>query len=190
MAHEKKYSTAVRSTASIGGHPIHPMLIPFPIAFFLGTLASDLAFTWTADPFWARVSLWLVGSGVVTAAVAAVFGFTDFLTIDRVREQRDGWFHFAGNGTIVVLQAVSWYLRSVAGPTFVPTWSLGISVVASLLLIATGWWGGELAYRHMVGVFGAVCEVGGSKEKDKEKHHKEKHHDEKHHDEEPYRKAA
>ncbi|MBI5444791.1 MAG: DUF2231 domain-containing protein [Deltaproteobacteria bacterium] len=181
---QENYSNAVPSTASIAGHPIHPILIPFPIAFFVGALASDLAYWYTTDLFWARASLWLVGSGVVMAAVAAIFGLTDFLTLGRVRATRDGWIHFLGNGTIVLLQAVSWYLRSGGAEAAVVPWGLGISVLATLMLLVTGWYGGELAYRHMIGVAGAVCEVG---EGEKKKHHKEKHHRK---EEEPYRKAA
>lgn len=39
------------STAAVSGHPIHPMLIPFPIAFLIGALATDLAFVGTGDGF-------------------------------------------------------------------------------------------------------------------------------------------
>ena len=55
------------SKASIGGHPVHPMLIPFPIACFVLTLVSDLAFWRTANEFWANASLWLLGVGLIMA---------------------------------------------------------------------------------------------------------------------------
>ena len=69
-------SRGVRSTASIAGHPIHLMLVPFPIAFLVATLATDLVFWGTGDVFWARVSVWLVGAGVVMGGLAAIFGLT------------------------------------------------------------------------------------------------------------------
>ena len=72
-----------RSTASILGHPIHPMLIPFPIAFFVTTLISDLAFQQTGNPFWATASLWLLGAGLVMAGLAAVVGLIDVLGTPR-----------------------------------------------------------------------------------------------------------
>ena len=75
-----------KSTASIAGHPIHPMLIPFPIAFFVATFVCDLAYWQTANTAWATAATWLLGAGLVMAALAAVAGLTDFLgdeLIDR-----------------------------------------------------------------------------------------------------------
>ncbi len=62
----------VRSTAAIFGHPIHPMLVVFPIGFFVGALATDLAFWGTSDSFWARASEWLLGVGIVMGALASM----------------------------------------------------------------------------------------------------------------------
>ena len=86
----------VRSTAAIFGHPIHPMLVVFPIGFLVGALATDLAFWGTSDPFWARASEWLLGAGIVMGALAAVAGLIEFVTISRVRSLAAGWVHFLG----------------------------------------------------------------------------------------------
>src|SRR3954447_5884029 len=56
------------STAQVAGHPIHPMLIPFPVAFLVATLVSDLVFLRTGNPGWATASLWLLGAALVVAA--------------------------------------------------------------------------------------------------------------------------
>ena len=64
------------STAKVGTHPLHPMLIPFPVAFLVGAFVTDLAFIGTGDGFWARASIWLLGAGIVMALVAALAGFT------------------------------------------------------------------------------------------------------------------
>ena len=74
-----------KSTAQIAGHPIHPMLIPFPIACFVLTLFSDLAFWQTANDFWASASLWLLGIGLIMAALAAVVGLIDVLGDVQIR---------------------------------------------------------------------------------------------------------
>jgi uncharacterized membrane protein len=58
-----------KSTAQIAGHPVHPMLIPFPIACFVLALVSDLAFWRTSNDFWATASLWLLGIGLIMAAL-------------------------------------------------------------------------------------------------------------------------
>ena len=67
------------STAKIGGHPIHPMLIPFPIVCFIGVLVTDIVFLNNQDPGWATASRYLLGVGIVMAALAAVAGLTDFM---------------------------------------------------------------------------------------------------------------
>jgi uncharacterized membrane protein len=71
--------TNPHSTASIAGHPIHPMLIPFPIAFFVSTFLADLAFWQTGDEFWATAGMWLLGAGLVMASLAAIAGVIDVL---------------------------------------------------------------------------------------------------------------
>ena len=67
------------STAAVLGHPIHPMLVPFPLAFLVGALATDLAASATRDPFWSRASAWLLGAGAVTGVLAGAVGSIDYL---------------------------------------------------------------------------------------------------------------
>jgi len=81
--------TNPRSTAQIAGHPIHPMLIPFPVACFVLTLVSDVAFWRTQNEFWASASLWLLGIGLIMAALAAVVGVIDLMGDDRIRNLND-----------------------------------------------------------------------------------------------------
>ncbi len=77
-----------QSTAKIAGHPIHPMLIPFPIAFFVATFVVDLVFWRTGNLDWASASVWLLGAGLVMAALAAVAGLIDVLGDARIRQLR------------------------------------------------------------------------------------------------------
>ncbi len=142
-----------RTTAKIAGHPIHPMLIVFPIAFLLATLACDIVYLNTGEPGWAIAAMWLVGAGVVTALVAALAGFADFLGEERVREIADAWQHMIGNLLAVVLAAISWMLRASQGAEeAVMPWGLALSLAVALVLGYTGWKGGELVYRHRVGI--------------------------------------
>jgi uncharacterized membrane protein len=149
MAHDM--SRGVRSTTAIAGHPIHPMLVPFPIAFLVGTLATDLTYWGTRDAFWARGSMWLVGAGVVMGGLAAIFGLIDFLTIERARGPT-GWAHFGGNLLAVALSLASLILR-IGNPeaAILPT-ALILSFIVVGILLVTGWLGGELAYRFKIGV--------------------------------------
>jgi len=143
--------TNPRSTAQIAGHPIHPMLVPFPIAFLVGTLASDLAYRCTDDAFWPAASYWLLAAALVMAALTAVVGLIDFLGEPRIRAVSASWHHMIGNVTAVVLSLLSFWLRYSEGIAAYPM-VLWISLVVVFLLLFTGWKGGELVFKHRVGV--------------------------------------
>ncbi len=104
-----------KSTAQIAGHPIHPMLIPFPVAFLVATLVCDLIFWRTGNPAWAGASLWLLGAALLMAALAAVAGLIDFFGDVRIRDLSAAWHHMLGNVVGVVLALVSWYRRYAGG---------------------------------------------------------------------------
>jgi uncharacterized membrane protein len=141
-----------KSTAAIAGHPLHPMVVPFPIAFLVGAFVTDLAYSATSDPFWARASFWLIGAALVMAALAAVLGLTDFLSSQRIREMRASWLHMVGNVIAVVLSLGNWWMRYAGGEaSFYPT-GLWLSLAVVLLLLFNGWQGWEMVYREHVGV--------------------------------------
>jgi len=142
-----------RSTAKIAGHPIHPMLVGFPITFFVSTLICDVVYLNGGNPAWATGALWMVGAGVVTALIAAVFGFTDFVGEERIRHLPDAWRHMIGNLAAVALAAISWGLRATQGAEeAVAPWGVTLSAGVALILLYTGWKGWELVYRHHVAV--------------------------------------
>jgi len=143
---------AVRSTAAIGGHPLHPMVVPFPIAFLVGALVTDIVFMRLGDPFWARASQWLIGAGLVMGAVAAVLGLIDFLTIRRVRSLAASWVHFLGNAAALLLSLWNLLQRTNAADMTVTQTGLVLSAIVVAMLLVTGWLGGEMAYRHRIGV--------------------------------------
>ena len=152
MQEETRLLRGVRSVASIHGHPMHPALVSFPIAFLVGALATDVAFASTRDAFWARVSLWLLGSGVFTGLAAAVLGLIDFVAIRRVRSTATGWVHFLGNVAAVGLALANWLMRTGNVEARLLPWGLVLSAVTTTILVVTGWLGGELSYRHGIGV--------------------------------------
>jgi len=140
----------LRSRASINGHPIHPMLVPFPIAFFVSALATDLLFAFDGSQGWAVASKWLLGAGIVAALVAALAGFVDFFGNSRVREFRDAWLHMFANLAAVIVEVVNFVVR-LSDETLAGSLGLGLSVVAGVILLFSGWKGGELVFRHGVG---------------------------------------
>ena len=146
MDHERP-----RSTAKLGTHPIHPMLIPFPIAFLVGALVADIVFWQSGDAFWARAGFYLLGAGIVTALIAAVFGFIDYFGSDRVRNLSHARQHMYGNLLAVILAVVNFALRLGDEADAVMPVGLLLSAVTVALLGFTGWRGGDLVYQHGVG---------------------------------------
>ncbi|HSP25603.1 MAG TPA: DUF2231 domain-containing protein, partial [Saliniramus sp.] len=63
---------SIPSTIALAGHPIHAMMVHFPIALVLATLGVDVFYWWTADPFWLRVGLWSIGFAFATGVAAGV----------------------------------------------------------------------------------------------------------------------
>jgi uncharacterized membrane protein len=141
----------VQSTAAIAGHPLHHMLIVFPVAFLIGALGTDIVFMATQDQFWAQGSYWLLVAGIVTALVAAVPGMVDFVTIDRVRNVWVSWAHMAANLVVVALALVNVGVRLDDPAAGVQGWGIWLSGIQTALLLFSGWLGGEMAYRYGIG---------------------------------------
>lgn len=146
------YGGNPRSTAQIAGHPLHPMLIPLPITSFIGAFATDLAFKVTGDERWATASKWLLGAGLVTAVGAAATGLADYLGDDRVRKIPMATYHMVANIGAVAIEAANLAIRLNNESEPMPDAAPWLSGAATLLLGYSGWLGGELTYRHRVGV--------------------------------------
>ncbi len=129
------------------------MLVPFPIALLTATLVCDLVFWANGNGFWAQAAFWTLSGAIITALIAAVAGFADFLSNARIRAISDAWHHMLGNLFAVVLAAVSWWLRYTGdvAQAIIP-WGLTLSIVIMAVLLYTGWKGGELVYRWRVGM--------------------------------------
>jgi uncharacterized membrane protein len=141
-----------KSTAQVAGHPIHPMLVPFPIAFFVATFICDLVFLRNQDPEWATAGRWLLGAGLVSAALAALAGLTDFLGERRIRSLANAWRHMIGNIAAVVIALVNFIVRASGGDDVVAPTGFILSLIVVAILLYTGWQGWEMVYRHRVGV--------------------------------------
>jgi uncharacterized membrane protein len=153
---ERDYQdSGIPSTVAIAKHPLHPLLVTFPITFLVTALATDIGFWLTKDPFWAEVSVWLIGTGLLTAILAAITGMMDFLKIGRVRKRQAGWFHLIGNVAALIATAINLAVRWNNPIDGVLPTGLALSIVVSALLGITGWYGGELVYRHKIAVVGS-----------------------------------
>lgn len=142
---------SLRSTAQIAGHPIHPMLVPFPIVCFIGALVTDIAYWRSAQMMWADISAWLLAIGLVMGALAAIAGLTDFLGNRLIRAQQPAWPHMMGNLVMWLLALLNAFVHTRDAWTSVVPVGLILSLLTVLILPVTGWLGWALVYRHGVG---------------------------------------
>jgi uncharacterized membrane protein len=142
----------MESRAKLLGHPVHQMLIVFPLGLLATSLVFDLIHLGTGNQRLADVAYWMILSGVIGALVAAVFGLIDFLAIPRgTRARRIGTLHGGGNLVVTLLFAASWLLR-IDTPTDPGALPVVLSALGAGLALVTGWLGGELVDRLAVGV--------------------------------------
>lgn len=141
-----------RSTARIGRHPLHPILIPFPIACFVGVLITDIIYWRTADIMWSDFSAWLVTVGVVLGILAAIAGLVDFLGDRQVRSASPAWPHMIGNLIALVLAVLNMLVHTHDAWTSVVPWGLALSAAVVVVVAITGWLGWSLVHRYGVGV--------------------------------------
>ncbi len=145
----------MRSKLSIAGHPIHPILVDFPIVLFVFTLAADIVYRIRHTIGWYDLSQWTGLAAVVTALAAALFGFADYVALPlSKRTRRVGAAHMGLNLIIVTLYAIAFYLMT--GRAAVDGGRLGIVIALHALgvglLLISGWLGGSLVYHHGVGI--------------------------------------
>jgi uncharacterized membrane protein len=143
----------MRTPASIAGHPIHPMVVPVAIGGFLLSFVFDIVCLATGSPDpWTTVAYYTMIGGIVGALAAAVFGFTDLLSLPAGHTRHIGLTHMGINLTVVVLYAINAWLRH-GNPESLKLPML-LSLVGVLLLVVSGWLGGKMVFEAGVGVSG------------------------------------
>ena len=142
----------MNTPASIRRHPIHPMLIVFPIAFWIGSLVCDIIYhVGSQNMFWKAVAFYSMAAGIIGALLAAVPGFIDYLSLTDPLTKKIATMHLALNLVVVVLFIFNLGLRynASAGTEMI---GVVLSIIAIAVLAASGWLGGRLVYEHRVGV--------------------------------------
>lgn len=153
---DPSYPTGTGTAVAIHKHPLHPLLVPLPIGFLIGALIADVVFVYATDPFWARAAFWCIVAGIVTGAIAGLAGLVELLSIARARAMATAWFHGVGNVALLALAAINLAMRWNDYATPINPTGLVLSVVITAGLLVTGWLGGELSYRHGIGVSESV----------------------------------
>jgi len=143
----------MESIVKLFGHPVHPMLVVFPLGLLATGLIFDVLYLLTGTEGFPVASFWMITAGIIGGLIAAVFGLLDWLNIPAgTRANTLGLAHGVGNFIIVVLFAISWFIRrgrvdyAPDGLPFI------LELVGGGLALITGWLGGELVYRLRVGV--------------------------------------
>jgi uncharacterized membrane protein/nitrite reductase/ring-hydroxylating ferredoxin subunit len=141
----------MRSTASIKGHPIHPILIPFPIAFLTGTLVFDILGELNNSQDLFTTAKYLNWAGIITALLAAVPGIIDyFFTVPpQSSAKKRATKHALVNILSVVAFSIALFQKSQHSNSVA---ILILEIVGMILLLFGGWMGGTLAYRNQIGV--------------------------------------
>lgn len=143
------------SKVKIAGHPIHPMLIAYPVAFYTATVVCYIAYSSNQNPFWFKVAVVSNIAGAIMAAIAAVPGFIDWLFIPSdSRAKKTGLFHMICNVLALVCFAVTAFLECPRWDDEHPGLGIAIPLTATgfVLTLAAGFLGWTLVQRHHVGV--------------------------------------
>lgn len=149
--HEHGAFHLTESRIAIAGHPVHAMLVAFPIALCLCTLGADVLYWLTADPFWPRVALWAAGTGFVMGVLAGLTGTAELLLVPGIRIRAASWTHFILAVMLLAVLGANWGSRLADPVAAVLPWGLFTSALASGLTAMTGWHGGKLVFDYGLG---------------------------------------
>jgi uncharacterized membrane protein len=134
------------------GHPVHQMLIVFPLGLLATSAVFDAATLFSGDSRWTNMAFFLIGSGVAAGLVAAIFGLADYLGIPAgTRAKRIGALHGLSNFVVLLCFGASWLLR-LANPAGPGRGAYLLSAAGVVVALVAGWLGGELVNRLGVGV--------------------------------------
>jgi uncharacterized membrane protein len=147
--------SAMYSKVKIFGHPLHPMIIAFPVAFYTAAMVSYIVYNSTLDVFWFKLAYVNNFAGVVMAAVAALPGFIDWLGIpNNIKAKSTGVLHMSANILALICFLVNMVMVynqwTVAQPDM--RYSIPLTIVGFLFTIGAGYLGWTLVQTHHIGV--------------------------------------
>ena len=135
------------------GHPVHPMLVVFPLGLLATAVIFDVIYLISGNPQWALVAYYMIGAGLVGGLAAAAFGWLDWIAIPSgTRAKRIGLWHGLLNVTVLALFVLSWLLRR-NHPELPPTGAVVAGLAGAAVTVIAAWLGGELVNRLGVGVY-------------------------------------
>lgn len=141
----------IGSAIAVAGHPIHAMMVHFPIAFVIATLGVDVFYWWNGDPFWVQVGVWSASAAFVFGVLAAIAGTLELLAVPGIRVRVASWNHAVAAMVLLAIAGTNAGLR-LYFPEHILPGGLMLSVLASLATAFAGWHGGKLVFDHGVGL--------------------------------------
>jgi uncharacterized membrane protein len=140
---EQGKETTMSSPASIKNHPIHPILVAFPIGLWVFALVCDAVRLAGAGPAWSTVAMYCVAGGIAGAILAAVPGLMDYFSIDDAEMGQIATLHLWLNLGAIVLFALNFWSRFHFADGKLPFF---LSLAGVVLIGFGGWLGGEMVY--------------------------------------------
>jgi nitrite reductase/ring-hydroxylating ferredoxin subunit/uncharacterized membrane protein len=142
----------MRSTAQIKGHPLHPILVCFPIAFYTATLLFDILAV-TSDPAFLHTAFYMNLCAIVGAVLAAIPGAIDyFMTVPpKSSGKKRAAQHGLVNSTVLILFIITFIIR-LSNDVPESRILIPIEALGFILTLIAGWLGGTLVYRNQIGV--------------------------------------
>jgi uncharacterized membrane protein len=141
----------MESKASIRKHPVHPMLVAFPIGLWTFAFVCDIVYAVSPGRIWQDMALYTLLGGVLTALLAAIPGFIDYLAITDRNVKRVATIHMVLNLLAVAIFIFNLGLR-LNPPARAGIQPIVISAIGIAFIVVSGWFGGTLVYKHRVGV--------------------------------------
>lgn len=140
-----------QSAVAVIGHPIHAMLVHFPIALMISVLGCDLLVWITGDGFFVRAGTWAAGGAFLSGALASLVGLTEALLVPGIRARSASWTHATAAMTFVAACAANWGLRLQGTQDVLPD-GLMLSGLGTVLAGLAGWHGGKLVFDEGIGL--------------------------------------
>jgi uncharacterized membrane protein/nitrite reductase/ring-hydroxylating ferredoxin subunit len=150
----------MRSKAHIKGHPLHPILVSFPISLFAGAFLLDLIAFISFEKSFTQPALYAEVGGLISAVFAAAAGIIDYhYTVPpHSSAKKRATKHAVINSIMLLVFAASFYLRWKTGtPLF---YILLMESVGVVLIGIAAWLGGTLIIRNQIGIDHRYADAG------------------------------